>query len=106
MAPNLAKATHQRAHAMIESNQFTDKQIAGAVGCNTRSIVSYAKRCRTGSDAMATHFTQKGIYALKPARARGRFEIELAAASRAAVKFMKRASIELQTRKKSSGHSE
>jgi hypothetical protein len=44
--------------------------------------------------------------ALKPARAQGRFEIELEAASRAAVKFMKRASIELQTRKKSPGHSE
>ena len=38
MAPNLEKATRKRAQAMIESNQFTDKQIAGAVGCNTRSI--------------------------------------------------------------------
>ncbi|KAK7928422.1 hypothetical protein PG985_005420 [Apiospora marii] len=38
MAPNLAEATHERAQAMIESNQFANKQIAEAVGCSTRSI--------------------------------------------------------------------
>ncbi|KAK6850546.1 hypothetical protein PG995_009110 [Apiospora arundinis] len=38
MAPNLAEATHERVQGMMESDKFTDEQIAAAVGCSTRSI--------------------------------------------------------------------